>query len=186
MHVIVPFRGVHPRIGEGVLVAPGSWVIGDVVLEDGVSIWFNCTLRGDVERIHIGRDSNIQDGSVLHTDRGYPCVVGREVVVGHGVILHGARVGDGVLIGMGATVLSGAVIGAGAIVAAGALVPEGMTIPDGMLALGVPARVVRPVKPEEKERIEAGARAYAERRDHVLREPWMAQRGSGSPFFLTQ
>lgn len=182
--MIVPYRGVYPRIGAGVLVAPGSWVIGDVVLEDGVSVWFNCTLRGDVEQIRVGRDSNIQDGTVVHTDKGCPCVVGREVVVGHGVILHGARIGDGALIGMGATVLSGAVVGAGAIVGAGALVPEGMTVPDGMLVLGVPARVVRPVKPEETERIRAGVKAYAERRDHYLREPWMAQRASVSPFLI--
>ena len=122
--MIVPFRGVHPRIGQGVFVAPGAWVIGDVELADGVSIWFNCTLRGDLELIRIGVDTNIQDGSVVHTDAGLPCIVGDRVVVGHGAIVHGARIGDDALIGMGATVLSGAVVGAGAIVGAGALVPK--------------------------------------------------------------
>lgn len=175
--MIVPFRGVHPRIGQGVFVAPGAWVIGDVELADGVSIWFNCTLRGDLERIRIGVDTNIQDGSVVHTDAGLPCIVGDRVVVGHGAIVHGARIGDDALIGMGATVLSGAVVGAGAIVGAGALVPEGMEIPPGMLALGVPARIIRPVKPEETERIRSGAKEYARRRDHYLQEPWV----EGSP-----
>lgn len=170
--MIVPFRGVHPRIGQGVFVAPGAWVIGDVELADGVSIWFNCTLRGDLEPIIVGRDANIQDGSVLHTDAGYPCVIEEEVTVGHNAIVHGARVGKGALIGMGAILLTGAVVGEGAIVGAGALVPEGMEIPPGKLALGVPARVIRDVKPEEVQRVKEGVRHYAANRDRFLRQAW--------------
>lgn len=179
--MIVPFKGITPRIGANVLVAPGSWVIGDVELADGVSVWFNCTLRGDLELIRVGKDSNIQDGSVLHTDAGLPCLIGEGVVVGHAAIVHGAEVGDGVLVGMGATILSGAKIGPGAIIGAGALVPEGMEIPAGMLALGVPARVLRPVKPEETARIQNGALEYARRRDEYLRQPWLAGAQPGAP-----
>lgn len=170
--MILPLDDIQPKVGRNVFVAPGSHIVGRVELADGVSIWFNCTLRGDLEPIIVGRDTNIQDGCVLHTDAGYPCVIGEEVTVGHSAIVHGARVGNGALIGMGAVVLTGAVIGEGAIVGAGAVVPEGMEIPAGKLALGVPARVIRDVKPEEVKRVQEGVRHYAANRDRFLRQPW--------------
>lgn len=164
------FDGRSPRKGERVYVAPTSAVIGDVILEDDVSVWFGAVLRGDIESIRVGAESNVQDGAVLHTDSGYPCEVGRRVTIGHNAIVHGARVGDGALIGMGATVLTGAVIGAGALVAAGALVPEGKEIPPHHLAMGVPARVVRELTDAERERIAAGVDAYLDRKRLYLEE----------------
>ncbi len=147
-------------------VAPTAWVAdsahlsGDVVIDDNASIWFGAVLRGDEERIAIGAETNIQDGCVLHTDEGFPLTVGERVVVGHRAVLHGCTVKDGALIGIGAIVLNGAVVGEGAIVAAGALVTEGAVIPAGHLAVGVPAKVLRPVKDEEKKRIAGGADHY--------------------------
>lgn len=124
-------------------------MIGRVTIGRGASIWFRCVLRGDVNRIAVGEDSNVQDGSVLHVGTREPCVLGDRVTVGHLAVVHGARVDDGALIGMGATVLNRARVGREAIVAAGAVVPEGMRIPPRMLAVGVPARVVRAVTAAE-------------------------------------
>lgn len=166
--MLYPFEGRLPLLGERVWIAPTSAVIGDVSLADDASVWFQAVLRGDIEPIRVGAESNIQDGAVLHTDEGYPCEVGRRVTIGHHAIVHGARVGDGALIGMGATVLSGAVVGEGALVAAGALVPEGKEIPPGHLAIGVPAKVVRELSEEERVRVAAGVEAYLDRKRRYL------------------
>ncbi|MCC6210223.1 MAG: gamma carbonic anhydrase family protein [Burkholderiales bacterium] len=137
----VELRGAHHYL------APGAMVAGSVILENDVSIWFNVVIRADNEQVHIGEATNIQDGSVLHCDPGFPLTVGKRVTVGHKAMLHGCTVGDGALIGINAVVLNGARIGAGALVGANALVPEGKEIPPGVLAVGSPARVVRPLTP---------------------------------------
>mgnify|MGYP000662166630 CR=1 FL=1 len=149
----------HPQLAASAWVADSAQVIGDVRLEADVSIWFNTVLRGDNDPITIGSGSNIQDGSVLHTDNGVPLTIGRHVTVGHQVMLHGCTIGDESLIGIGAVVLNGAVIGRHCLVGAGALVTEGKTFPDGSLIIGSPARVVRQLTPEQ---IEALRRSYAE------------------------
>ncbi|HYF34786.1 MAG TPA: gamma carbonic anhydrase family protein [Prosthecobacter sp.] len=131
-------------------VAPGAVVIGAVTLEEDSSVWFTSVLRGDINRIHVGPQSNVQDGSVLHVSDAFPCVLGARVSLGHRAIVHAAEVGDEVLIGMGAIVLDGARIGPRCIVAAGALVPKGMVVPEGSLVLGSPARVVRALSDDEK------------------------------------
>jgi carbonic anhydrase/acetyltransferase-like protein (isoleucine patch superfamily) len=155
--------GCHaPVVAEDAFIAPGARVLGRVRLGSRSSVWYNAVLRADVDTIEIGEGSNVQDGCVVHVDEGFPCRVGRRVTVGHGAILHGCTVEDGALIGMGATLLNGSRVGRGAIVAAGALLPEGAEVPAGMLAMGVPARVVRPVREGEAARTAAGAEHYVE------------------------
>ncbi|MDB5557952.1 MAG: acetyltransferase protein, partial [Enterovirga sp.] len=124
-------------------IAPDAHVIGRVRLGRGASIWFGSVLRGDNELIELGENVNIQEGSLLHTDPGFPMTIGRDCTVGHHAILHGCMVGEGSLIGMGATVLNGAVIGAGSLVGANALVTEGKSFPERSLIVGAPARAVR-------------------------------------------
>lgn len=128
-------------IGSGHFIAPNAAVIGDVTLHDNVSVWFSCVLRGDAERIEVGAGSNIQDGTVLHADPGFPMVVGENVTVGHNAMLHGCTIGDGSLVGINAVVLNGAKVGKGCLIGANALVTEGMDIPDGSLVLGSPAKI---------------------------------------------
>jgi carbonic anhydrase/acetyltransferase-like protein (isoleucine patch superfamily) len=151
-------------------VAPSATVLGDVVLEADVSVWFGAVLRGDCERLHVGEGSNIQDGSVLHADHGIPLRIGRNVTVGHQCMLHGCTVGDGALIGIGAVVLNGAVIGEGSLVGAKSLVPEGKEFPPGSLILGAPARVVRALTPEQQAMIAHGAAHYRENWKRFARE----------------
>ena len=153
--------GKSPRLPESgeYWIAPGASVIGDVVLKTNASIWFGVVVRGDTETITIGENSNVQDNSVLHADLGIPLVIGANVTIGHMAMIHGAQIGDGSLIGIGAILLNGARIGRGCLVGAGALVTEGREIPDGMLALGSPARAVRPVTEAEREML-AGAAAH--------------------------
>jgi carbonic anhydrase/acetyltransferase-like protein (isoleucine patch superfamily) len=149
-----------PKIGKDVYVAPSADIIGEVTLGEGVSVWFNATIRGDLEPITIGKGSNIQDNCTVHVDTGSPVVVGENVTVGHQVILHGCTVGDNSLIGMGAIILNGARIGKNSIVGAGALVTEGKEFPDGSLIIGSPAKAVREVRPEEIEQIKDNGRHY--------------------------
>lgn len=154
--------GVLPELpadGE-VWIAPGARVIGRVKLASGASVWFNAVLRGDGEPIEVGEGTNVQDGSVLHTDRGFPCIVGAHVTIGHTAIVHGCVIGDGSLIGMGATVLTGARIGPSTLIGAGALVTEGREIPGGVLAVGRPAKPVRDLTPAEIEKLKASAAGY--------------------------
>jgi len=161
----------RPKLeGEGHFIAPSASVIGAVVLGERVSVWHNAVIRGDLEHIVVGDETNIQDGAVLHTDHGMPVVVGRGVIVGHLAVLHGCTVGDVNLIGIHAVVLSGATIGSHCIVGANALVPEGATIPDRSLVLGTPARVIRPVTAEEIVRIEEGAAWYVRTAERYLAE----------------
>ena len=144
-------------------IAPGARVIGNVVLGREVGIWFNAVLRGDNEAIVIGPGANIQDGCVLHTDPGFPMVLGSDVTVGHSAILHGCTIGDGTLIGMGAVVLNGARIGKGCLIGANALVTEGKDIPDYSMAVGQPARVIRPVDQAMAGELRRAAEVYRDR-----------------------
>ena len=148
--MIKAFRNKTPRMDPSAFVARGAVVIGDVELGAQASIWYGCVIRGDINSIRIGARSNIQDLSVIHVNRdGNGVTVGQGVTVGHRVILHDCTVGDQVVVGMGAVVLDGARIGDGAFVGAGAVVSPGSVVPPGSLALGVPAKVVRPVNEKE-------------------------------------
>lgn len=149
-----------PDIAETAWVADTAQIIGDVRLGAGASVWFNTVLRGDNDPITIGAGSNIQDGSVLHTDEGVPLNIGCNVTVGHMAMLHGCTVGDESLIGIGAVILNGAVIGRNCIVGAGALVTEGKAFPDGSLIIGSPAKAVRQLEPEQIARLRQSAVHY--------------------------
>ena len=155
-----------PQIAPDAWLADTAQVMGDVHLGAGVSVWFNTVLRGDNDPITIGEGSNIQDGSVLHTDEGVPLRIGKNVTVGHMVMLHGCTIGDESLIGIGAVILNGAVIGKNCLVGAGALVTEGKTFADGSLIIGSPAQAVRPLTPEQIERLRHSAQHY---RDNAQR-----------------
>ena len=152
-----------PEVHPTAYVADSADVIGKVHLAENSSVWFGVVIRGDTDHIRIGRGSNIQDNSVLHTDEGIELVIGEGVTVGHGVMLHGCHIGDGALIGIGAIVLNRAHIGRGCLVGAGSLVPEGKEYPDHSLIMGSPAKVVRTLSPEQAERLAHGAGYYAER-----------------------
>ncbi|MBT8460745.1 MAG: gamma carbonic anhydrase family protein [Boseongicola sp.] len=141
-------------------VAPDANVIGDVVLEATVSVWFGCTLRGDTERLHIGVGSNVQENTVIHADPGYPVVIGANCTIGHKAMIHGCEIGDGSLIGMGATVLNGAKIGKGCLIGAGSLITEGKVIPDGSLVMGMPGKIVRELDEEAQANLLFSAENY--------------------------
>jgi len=149
-----------PEIAATAWVADSASVIGRVCMEEGASVWYGAVLRGDNDRIHLGRNCNVQDGSVLHTDPGFPLTLGSEVTVGHQVMLHGCSIGDGTLVGIQSVVLNGAKIGRDCIVGAGALVTEGKEFPDGSLIVGAPARVLRPLSPQQYELLRRMAQAY--------------------------
>ena len=148
-----------------VVILPGGCVSGNVTMGTGCSVWYNAVIRGDEEPIVIGEKTNIQDNAVLHTSHNAPLTVGSGVSVGHSAILHGCTVGDKTLIGMGAIVLDHAVVGKDCIIGAGALVTGGTVIPDGHMALGSPARVTRPLRPEEIAHNRANAAAYFGRKE---------------------
>ncbi|MDY0012360.1 MAG: gamma carbonic anhydrase family protein [Rhodocyclaceae bacterium] len=149
-----------PHFGEGSWVADSATVIGAVNAGRNVSIWYNAVLRGDNDPIQIGDNSNIQDGSVLHTDDGVPLIIGTNVTVGHMVMLHGCTIGDNTLIGINAVVLNRAVIGKECIIGANALIPEGKVIPDRSLVVGSPGRVIREITDEEVADIRRNADTY--------------------------
>lgn len=161
--MIYEVDGVAPVLEGDNFVAPNAAVMGKVTLRRGATVWWGVTIRGDNDQIDIGEQVNVQDGSVLHTDTGYPLKLARGVSIGHMVMLHGCTVGENSLIGIGAIVLNGAVIGRDCLIGAGALVPEGKVIPDGSLVLGVPGRVARALTPEEIERNRHIAAHYEER-----------------------
>ena len=142
--------------------ASNASIIGDVTLEKNTSIWFNTTLRGDIENIYVGEGSNVQDGSVLHTDPGYSLKIGKDVTIGHLVMLHGCTIGDNSLIGIGAVILNGANIGKNCIIGANALVTENKVIPDNSLVIGSPGKIARQVTDEEKKLIAKNAVHYQE------------------------
>jgi gamma-carbonic anhydrase len=160
--IVLPYPDVHcdvdavfstPQIAPSAWIAPSAVVNGRVIIKARASVWYNCVLRGDQERIEIGEETNVQDGSILHIDDGYPCVLGNRVTLGHNAIVHGSVVKDGALIGIAATVLSRCVIGEGALIAAGALVLEGTVVPPHTLWVGTPAKQVKELTAQQRERL---------------------------------
>ena len=149
-----------PELDPQSWVAPNAAVIGQVVMKKNASVWWNCTVRGDTDRIIIGENTNIQDGSIVHTNRGIVVTLGDHVTVGHGVILHGCTIGDRCLIGMGATILNHVQIGRHCIVGAHSLLPEGKVYPERSLILGAPAKVVRELSDDEVARLADSAERY--------------------------
>jgi carbonic anhydrase/acetyltransferase-like protein (isoleucine patch superfamily) len=159
--MIIPYRGVKPKVHPSVFIAEGAQIIGDVEIGADSSVWFNTVIRGDVHYIRIGERTNIQDNCVLHvTHDTYPLVIGSDVTVGHGAILHAATIKDRCLIGMGAKVLDDATVGPYAFVAAGSLVLEHFEVPEGALVAGVPARVKRMLSDDERQQIVQSAQNY--------------------------
>ena len=159
--MIHPFKAIKPEIHDSAMVAESAQVIGDVMIGEESSIWFNAVVRGDVNYIRIGMRTNIQDGCVLHVARRtLPLIIGDEVTVGHNAVLHACTVGNRCLIGMGAIVMDGAEVGENSIVGAGALVISGTKIPPGSLVLGSPAQVKRPLTEEESRQIRESAAHY--------------------------
>lgn len=140
--LLLTYDAKTPVIEESCFLADGCAVIGDVTLAKNVSVWFNAVLRGDIDRIMVGANSNIQDNATLHCSAGKPVSIGKNVSVGHHAVVHGATVGDNVLIGMGAILLDGAVIGANSIIGAGAVVTENKVIPENALVVGIPGKVI--------------------------------------------
>jgi len=153
----VVLRGAHHY------VAPDASIIGSVTLEHEASVWFNVVIRADNDQVAIGEQTNVQDGSVLHVDPGYPMSLGRRVTVGHKVMLHGCSVGDGSLIGINSVVMNGAKIGRSTLIGANTLIAEGKEIPDGVLVLGSPGKIVRELKQEEKDFLLKIADGYVQR-----------------------
>ena len=151
----------HPeKIHPSAFIAPGAVVVGDVTIGADASLWFGVVVRGDVEAVVIGPQTNVQDGCILHADAGEPCVLGQRVSLGHAAIVHAAIVEDDSLVGIRATVLNGARIGRGSLVAAGAVVTPGTVIPPGSLVMGLPGKVIRPVSEADRERIRRTAEHY--------------------------
>jgi carbonic anhydrase/acetyltransferase-like protein (isoleucine patch superfamily) len=170
--MIRPYRGVYPKIAASCYLDPSAQLIGDIEIGERSSVWCNATIRGDVNYIRIGEESNVQDNSVIHVEHDvYPTIIGNRVTVGHSVTLHGCVIEDDCLIGIGAIVLNGARIGQGSVIAAGALVPERMQIPAGSMVMGVPAKVKREITPEERERFRENAQNYVRYRQTYREEP---------------
>ncbi|MDD1764804.1 MAG: gamma carbonic anhydrase family protein [Candidatus Methanomethyliaceae archaeon] len=151
----------RPLVHAKAFVHETAVVIGDVVIEEEVNVWPCAVIRGDIERITVKKGASVQDGAVLHTDPGFPTIIGERCTVAHGCIMHGCRIGKDTLIAMGAIVLTGAEVGEGCIIGAGAVVPEGKSIPSGTIAIGIPAKVLRSVEAHDKERIKKTAEAIA-------------------------
>lgn len=149
-----------PFIHDDSFLAETAQLIGDVTIEKGASVWFGAVLRGDIENIHIGENSNVQDNAVLHSELGQPCFVDSMTTIGHNAILHGCRIGKHCMIGMGAIVLNGATIEDHCLIGAGAVIPENMIVEAGSLVVGIPGRIIRQLKPEEKEEILANTKRY--------------------------
>ena len=151
-------------------VAPNATLVGKVRLEVGASVWFGAVLRGDNELIHIGEHSNVQDGTVMHTDMGFPLTLGKGVTIGHNAMLHGCTVGDYSLIGINAVILNGAKIGKHCIIGANALIAEGKEIPDGSLVMGSPGKVVRELSEAQKKMLEGSAAHYVHNAQRYARD----------------
>ncbi|WEK37382.1 MAG: gamma carbonic anhydrase family protein [Candidatus Pseudobacter hemicellulosilyticus] len=150
MPVILPVEGVHPQFGENCFIAPNATIVGDVIMGNEGSIWFNAVVRGDVNSIRMGNKVNIQDGAVLHcTYKRTRTIIGNNVSIGHNAIVHGCTIEDNVLVGMGAIVMDNAVIGSNSIIAAGAVVLEGTEVPAGTIFAGVPAKKVKDIDPSK-------------------------------------
>src|SRR5688572_16008681 len=158
----------QPVLGKEVYIARGAAVLGDVTIGDNSSVWYNAVVRGDINRIVIGHHTNIQDNAVVHLADEYPCVIGSYVTVGHSAIVHACTVGDEVLVGMGATILDGAIIGEQCLIGANALVTPDTNVPAGSLVLGSPAKVIRALSTEERQRLRIWAEKYVESSAYCL------------------
>ncbi len=164
--LILPFEGKIPTIHPSAFVAPGAVVIGDVEIGENASIWYGCVLRGDTNKIHVGNNSNVQDGTIIHVDHpslgGTPCLIGDNVLIGHRCMLHGCEVQDGGFVGMGSTVLDGAVIESGGFLAAGAFLSPKKRVPSGQMWAGLPARKLRDLREGEDKMALMGAAHYVD------------------------
>jgi carbonic anhydrase/acetyltransferase-like protein (isoleucine patch superfamily) len=161
---------LSPVIPESCFIAPNASIIGDAVLGENASIWFNVVIRADKAQVKIGKNSNIQDGSILHVDEGFPIAIAQNVTVGHKAMLHGCSIGEGSLIGINAVVLNGAKVGKNCLVGANALVTENMLIPDGSLVLGSPAKVIKPLDEKTKAILAEGSEHYVQNSQHYNAE----------------
>ena len=168
--MITAYQGRVPRIASSAFVAPSADLIGDVEIAENASVWFQCVLRGDIELIRVGENSNLQDGTIVHTVLRSPVIVGKWVTVGHRAILHGCTVEDHCLIGMGAILLNNVRVGAGSIIAAGALVPENSVIPPRSLYMGIPAHFKRQLGDGEQRFIDGHATHYLSYKEIYLSE----------------
>ncbi len=157
-----------PQIASSCFVAPSADLIGNVVMHEKSSVWFNCVLRADNESITIGENSNVQDGSILHVDPGFPIDIAPNVTIGHKVMLHGCSIGENSLVGMNAVVLNGAKIGKNCVIGANALVTENTVIPDGQMVLGSPAKVVKELNEQTIEMLRLGTLHYVHNGQHYL------------------
>lgn len=166
---IYSYQDKQPSLGERVFLAPSADLAGEIAVGDDCSFWFHTAARGDVNWIRIGARTNVQDGTILHvTHEHFPLAIGADVVIGHSCMIHGCTLEDACLIGIGARILDGAVVESGAQVGAGAVVPPGMRVPAGQLALGIPARIVRPLSDAERANIVEIARRYVGVKDRYL------------------
>ena len=157
-------------VGTDHYIAYDATLVGSVTLLQAANVWFKVVIRAENDRITIGEGTNVQDGSVLHVDPGYPMRLGRDVTIGHKVMLHGCTVGDGALVGINSVVMNGARIGAGSLIGANSLIPEGKEIPEGVLVVGSPGKIVRELTAEQKASLRAIARGYVERAALYRRE----------------
>lgn len=171
--LILPVKGIHPKIGKNVFIAPNATIVGEVSIGDNCSLWFNTVVRGDVHSIEIGNNTNIQDGAILHcTYQKASLKIGNEVSIGHGAIVHGCTIQDRVLIGMGAKVLDHALIESEVIIAAGAIVLENFHAESGFLYAGIPARKIKPLTEAQKELLKRTADNY------ILYSSWFTDNDS--------
>ena len=158
--MIKEFEGNIPRIYESTYISESVDIIGDVTIEENANIWFGTRLRGDMNKIVIGKNTNIQENTVVHVDKNCPCLIGKDVTIGHGAIIHGCEICDNVLVGMGSIILNNAKIGKNTIIGAGSLITQGKVFPEGVLILGNPAKVVRELSEAEIESIKNSANNY--------------------------
>ncbi len=177
---IIPFEGFVPKIHPTAFIAPTAVIIGDVEIGENSSVWYGCVLRGDLDPIRIGKRSNIQDNSVLHTGLNEPCIIRDHVTVGHMAIVHGCEVRDGALIGMGACVLNRAIIGEECIVGAHALVTEGKIFEPRTMILGAPAKAIRKISDEDLKPVETFTERYVQNgvRHRAALEAWEKNSGA--------
>ncbi|MDU2291826.1 MAG: gamma carbonic anhydrase family protein [Clostridium celatum] len=158
--MVMEFEGVTPKIDENTYISESVDIIGKVEILENANIWFGTRLRGDMNNIVIGRNTNIQENSVVHVDSKSPCIIGNNVTIGHGAIIHGCNIADNVLVGMGSIILNNAKIGNNTIIGAGSLITQGKEFPEGVLILGNPAKVVRKLTQAEIESIQCSADNY--------------------------
>lgn len=158
--MIMDFEGINPKINKNTYISESVDIIGNVEIDESANIWFGTRLRGDMNKIVIGANTNIQENSVVHVDVNSPCIIGKDVTIGHGAIIHGCTISDNVLVGMGSIILNNAKIGKNTIIGAGSLVTQGKSFKDGVLILGNPAKIVRELTDDEIKGIKSSADNY--------------------------